>query len=95
MSDIQKLTKDALEESLSSLAGWSVVDGELFREFKFNDFVEAFGFMTRVALIAESVGHHPDWDNVYNRVRIRLSTHDAGGLTSRDTEMAARINSLF
>jgi 4a-hydroxytetrahydrobiopterin dehydratase len=74
---------------------WAVADGRLQREFRFRDFVDAFAFMTRVALIAEAIGHHPDWSNVYNRVLITLTTHDAGGLTDLDVQMARRIDALI
>lgn len=74
---------------------WAVADGRLQREFRFRDFIDAFSFMTRVALIAEAIGHHPDWSNVYNRVLITLTTHDAGGLTDLDVQMARRIDALI
>ena len=80
-----------------SLPGWSLVDGRdaIARGFQFRDFSEAWGFMNRVALLAESQGHHPDWSNVWNRVRIELSTHDAGGLTDNDVTLARAINALL
>lgn len=78
-----------LEES-----GWERQEGSLYREFRFANFVEAFSFMTSVALIAERMNHHPDWSNVYNVVRIRLSTHDAGGITDKDFALAAAISAL-
>ena len=68
--------------------------GKLFRELVFENFNQAFGFMTRVALVAESMNHHPEWSNVYNRVRIHLTTHEAGGLTQRDLDLAARIDAF-
>jgi len=71
---------------------WRVGDGRLQRSFRFRDFVDALSFMTKVALLAEAMGHHPDWSNVYNRVTIALTTHDAGGLTALDAELAARID---
>ena len=74
---------------------WAVADGRLQREFRFSDFVDAFAFMTRVALIAEAMGHHPDWSNVYNRVMITLTTHDAGGLTDLDVQLAQRIDAIL
>jgi 4a-hydroxytetrahydrobiopterin dehydratase len=89
---------DAERGSLASrLPGWSVVDGRdaITRNFQFRDFSEAWGFMSRVALLAESQNHHPDWSNVYNRVRIELSTHDAGGLTDNDLKLAEAINVLL
>ncbi len=85
-------------EQISALAGelpqWSLVDGKLHRELRFADFNEAFGFMTRVALIAETMGHHPEWFNVWNRVVIDLTTHDAGGLSTLDLELAQRIDAM-
>jgi 4a-hydroxytetrahydrobiopterin dehydratase len=79
------------------LPGWSLVAGReaIERSFKFRNFNEAWGFMNRVALLAESQGHHPDWSNVWNRVRIELSTHDAGGLTDNDVKLAQAINVLL
>jgi 4a-hydroxytetrahydrobiopterin dehydratase len=74
--------------------GWEVVDGKLHREFSFGDFVEAFGFMSRCALVAEKMDHHPEWSNVWNRVTVDLVTHDAGGITDRDVTLAARMNEL-
>jgi 4a-hydroxytetrahydrobiopterin dehydratase len=72
-----------------------VVGSKLHRDFRFASFVEAFGFMTQVALIAERLGHHPEWTNVYNRVAIDLSTHDRGGITELDREFARRVNALL
>jgi 4a-hydroxytetrahydrobiopterin dehydratase len=79
------------------LPGWSLVDGRdaIMRSFQFRDFSEAWGFMNRVALLAESQNHHPDWSNVWSRVRIELSTHDAGGLTDNDVRLAQAINALL
>lgn len=74
--------------------GWQVVGGKLHREFRFASFVEAFGFMAQVALIAEALGHHPEWSNVYNRVTIDLTTHDQGGIGPLDREFARRVNAL-
>jgi 4a-hydroxytetrahydrobiopterin dehydratase len=73
-------------------AGWNVVAGKLHRELEFHDFVEAFGFIAMVAVLAEKANHHPDWSNSWNKVVIDLTSHDAGGLTDRDYELAARIN---
>jgi 4a-hydroxytetrahydrobiopterin dehydratase len=90
------LTVEDREEALNALPGWSY-DHEaraIRRSFRFRDFSEAFGFMTRVALAAEKADHHPDWSNVWNRVEIALTTHDAGGLTRRDVELAAAIDAL-
>ncbi|MEM8848596.1 MAG: 4a-hydroxytetrahydrobiopterin dehydratase [Pseudomonadota bacterium] len=76
------------------MSTWTEENGALTRQFKFKDFSEAWAFMTRVALIAETMDHHPEWSNVYNKVDIRLTTHDAGGLTDLDREMAKRIDAL-
>ena len=74
--------------------GWTVVDGKLHRELTFADFSEAFGFMARVALIAEQLDHHPDWSNSWNRVSIDIVNHDMGGITDRCVELAQRVNRL-
>lgn len=89
-----KLGPGELEAALQELPGWSLREGKLHRELRFRDFSEAFGFMTRVALEAERRDHHPDWSNVWNRVVIDLWTHDAGGITQNDVELAARIQAL-
>lgn len=88
------LDDDELREALSTLDGWTVEDGKLHRELRFESFVRAFGFMASVALVAESRDHHPEWRNVYNRVTIDLTTHDAGGLTKKDVELARAIDAL-
>jgi len=88
------LTSAQIDNALNELSGWTLKDDHLHREFKFKSFVEAFGFMSSVALIAESIGHHPIWLNVYDRVTIDLTTHDSGGITSLDVELAKRINGL-
>jgi 4a-hydroxytetrahydrobiopterin dehydratase len=89
-----KLAPDALREALAELDDWSLVDGKLHREYRFPDFVSAFGFMTRAALVAESMNHHPEWSNVYGRVVVDLLTHDAGGITPLDLELARRMDAL-
>ena len=89
---------DAERASLTkTLPGWSLVEGHeaIARNFQFRDFNEAWGFMSRVALLAESQNHHPEWSNVWNRVRIELSTHDAGGLTGNDVKLAKAIDALL
>ena len=79
-----------------SVSGWTVnPDGKLQREFNFTDFNEAFGFMTRVALKAEQENHHPEWSNVYSKVKIELITHDAGSITDKDRNLATYINSIL
>jgi 4a-hydroxytetrahydrobiopterin dehydratase len=89
-----KLSPQQIKAAILPLKDWSVVDGKLRREYQFRDFIEAFGFMTRAALIAQSMDHHPEWFNVYNKVRIDLSTHDAGGISELDIELAGRLDAL-
>ncbi len=79
---------------LESLPDWTIENGKLRRAFAFRDFIEAFGFMTRVAMVAEKMDHHPEWSNVYNRVTVDLTTHDAGGLTELDFALAAAMDDL-
>ena len=92
----QKLTADARKAALAKLAGWSDVAGRdaIARTFTFRDFNQAFGFMTRAALVAEKMDHHPEWFNVYKTVEVTLSTHDAGGVTERDVQLAEAMNKL-
>jgi 4a-hydroxytetrahydrobiopterin dehydratase len=89
-----KLTADDKASALAKLNGWSEVEGRdaIRRSLRFADFSEAFGFMTRVALAAEKMDHHPEWFNVWNRVDITLSTHDAGGVTKKDIDLARAID---
>ena len=89
-----KLTAEERAVALTSLPGWTYDAGRdaLLRDFKFKDFSEAFAFMTRVALLAQAADHHPEWSNVYNKVSIALSTHDAGGVSAKDTALAAAID---
>lgn len=91
---IKRLEASEIELALSSLSGWSLREGKLHRTFKFADFVHAFGFMTKVALIAERMDHHPEWSNVYNTVSVDLTTHDCKGLSARDVKLAAAISGL-
>ena len=94
---IATLTQEQRAAALAELPEWTVVaepDG-ISRRFVFGDFVAAFGFMTRVAIVAEKADHHPEWSNVYNRVDIILTTHDAGGLSQRDVDLAHAINGLL
>jgi 4a-hydroxytetrahydrobiopterin dehydratase len=90
---IARLTDEARAKALAGLAGWRPVEGRdaIHKAFKFKDFKDAFAFMTRVALKAEQMNHHPEWCNVYNTVTVTLSTHDAGGLTERDVKLAEYI----
>ena len=89
-----KLSEKEIAAGLATLPGWSIVNGKLHKEFRFDNFSEAFAFMTRVALIAEQMNHHPDWSNVYNRVVIDLVTHDEGGISTRDLEFAGKAEGL-
>jgi 4a-hydroxytetrahydrobiopterin dehydratase len=93
---ISKLTGDVRKQALSQLSGWTELTGRdaIFKSFQFRDFVEAWGFMSRVALTAEAANHHPEWSNVWNKVDITLSTHDAGGLSERDVKLAKQIDAL-
>jgi 4a-hydroxytetrahydrobiopterin dehydratase len=89
-----KLTAKKIESALKGLPGWSVVEGKLHREYKFKDFVHAFGFMATAAVAIEARNHHPEWSNVWNRVTVDLTTHDAKGITEKDTDLAALLESL-
>jgi len=89
------LTDQEITDMLGALRGWSIINGKLHKEFRFKDFVESFGFMSSVALIAEGMNHHPEWSNVYNRVVIDLTTHDAGGITEFDVHFAVRVEALL
>lgn len=91
---VKKLADAEIQQRLAQVNGWTVQDGKLHKEFQFDTFVTAFGFMTQLALIAESMNHHPEWFNVYNRVTIDLMTHDAGGISELDFEWAARADAL-
>lgn len=88
------LSNEEIAARLPGLSGWRHEQGKLVRAFRFKNFVEAFGWMTRVALAAEKLDHHPDWKNVYNRVEVELHTHDAGGITEYDFALATRMNEL-
>src|SRR6185437_15042498 len=95
MAQPKKLDRSEIETGLKNLPGWKLnSQGRLERELKFKTFPEAFSFMTRVSFDAEQLNHHPDWSNSYNRVRIELSTHDAGGITELDLELARRISAI-
>ena len=90
----EKLSPQAVDEALKELDGWNVADGgaAIARTFDFRNFSEAFGFMTRVALAAEKMDHHPNWSNVYKTVEVKLSTHDSGGVTELDVKLARQMN---
>ena len=92
----KQLSPHEIREKLSELEGWELAndDKAIRRQFRFKDFSEAFGFMSRAALAAEKLDHHPDWSNVYNRVEVVLTTHDTGGLTELDFKLAAAMDKL-
>jgi 4a-hydroxytetrahydrobiopterin dehydratase len=91
-----KLTADALKAALAKLAGWSEVAGRdaISKKYEFKDFNDAFGFMTRAALVAEKMDHHPEWFNVYKTVQVTLSTHDVGGVTELDVKLAEAMDKI-
>lgn len=93
----KRLDKDEIRTALDVLDGWTLAEGgdAITRSFTFRNFSEAFAFMTRVALAAEKMDHHPDWSNVYKTVAVKLNTHDAGGLTALDFELAGKMNRIF
>lgn len=91
----QKLSEEEIASRLAALEGWSLVNGKLHRAFECKDFVAAFGCMTRVALVAEAMNHHPEWSNVWNKVTVDLSTHSIGGISQLDFELAAKIAQIF
>ena len=94
MARPKKLEESAIRGALAALPGWTLSNGKLHRELRFADFVQAFGFMASAALVAEAMNHHPEWSNVYARVVIDLVTHDAGGVTELDLELARRMSEL-
>jgi len=89
---MSKFSASELKDALASLPGWTVADGKLHKEYKFTDFIHAFGFMATSALGIEKMNHHPEWFNVYNQVTVDLSTHDAGGITSKDVKLAKLLD---
>jgi len=91
---MMKLSQTDIDEELKNLPGWSVVNEKLHKEFQFDSFNQAFGFMTRAAMEIEKMNHHPEWFNVYNKITIELTTHDAGGITKNDVNLARILNSL-
>jgi len=94
MAAPSRLTDTEVAARLPALPGWTLVAGKLHKAFVFSDFAEAWGFMSAVALVAETMGHHPEWSNVWNRVIVDLTTHDAGGISALDFDLAARMNTL-
>ena len=89
-----RLSQIDIDEELKNLSGWSVANEKLHKEFQFDSFNQAFGFMTRAAMEIEKMNHHPEWFNVYNKITIELITHDAGGITKNDVSLAKILNSL-
>ena len=89
------LQDEELKELVYKIPGWEIKSEQIQREFNFSDFIEAFSFMTKVALLCEKYNHHPNWDNVYSKVIIKLSTHDLGGITNLDQTLASEINKIF
>ena len=94
MAGPKALDEKRIAEAVAGLDGWAIVKGKLHKEFQFADFVAAFSFMTAVALCAERKNHHPEWFNVYKTVRVDLATHDAGGVTELDVELAREMDAL-
>jgi 4a-hydroxytetrahydrobiopterin dehydratase len=92
---MQRLSDDEVQHRLRSAPGWERKGNSIVKQFRFTDFTQAFGWMSSIALCAERLNHHPDWKNVYNRVEVELSTHDAGGITERDFELAGQMDARF
>lgn len=91
---MRKANEPEIQKTIDELGTWSVENGKLHREYKFPSFVQAFGFMTQVALLAERAAHHPEWFNVYNRVVVDLTTHEAGGITQKDLDLAREMEQI-
>jgi 4a-hydroxytetrahydrobiopterin dehydratase len=94
MANRTRLSEEEIRSALAALPAWSVVEGKLRREYKFRDFTYAFGFMATAATAIEKRDHHPQWLNVYNRVTVELTTHDAGGITAKDIELAQVLEEI-
>lgn len=89
-----KLSEEQIRKELASLQGWTLANGKLHKDFTFEDFIEAFGFMCKASMYIEKMNHHPEWFNVYNKISVDLVTHDAGGITQNDIDLARTLNSL-
>jgi 4a-hydroxytetrahydrobiopterin dehydratase len=89
-----KATESDIQKAIAELGSWTIKDGKLHREYQFGDFVQAFGFMSQVALLAERAAHHPEWFNVYNRVVVDLTTHEAQGITQKDFDLAREMEDI-
>ena len=92
---MMSLSQNEIVKELEKLPGWSLKNDKLHKEFQFDNFNQAFGFMTRAAMEIEKMNHHPEWFNVYNRISVELTTHDAGGITDNDVNLARILNSLI
>ena len=92
---LTKLSSEEINNELNNLSGWNIIDGKLHKDFQFENFNQAFGFMTRAAMEIEKINHHPEWFNVYNKLSVDLMTHDAGGITKNDIDLAKILNSLY
>jgi 4a-hydroxytetrahydrobiopterin dehydratase len=95
MGKTAKLSEEQARQRLGEIAGWEIREGKLHRELAFDSFVQAFGFMASMALVSESMNHHPEWFNVYSKVVVDLTTHDAGGISEKDFAWAAAANKLL
>jgi 4a-hydroxytetrahydrobiopterin dehydratase len=91
---VSKVTETEIQEALAELTSWTVAGGKLHREYAFRDFIQAFGFMTQVALLAERAAHHPEWFNVYRNVVVDLTTHEAQGITHKDLDLARKMEQI-
>ena len=92
---IERANSETIQAFIAEHSGWSLAHDKLHREFKFRDFIEAFGFMSRVAILAERANHHPEWFNVYNKVVVDLTTHEAGGISEKDFALALEMDQLI
>jgi 4a-hydroxytetrahydrobiopterin dehydratase len=92
---VEKMNRDQVEQKLNDLPGWTLENEKLHRELKFKNFVEAFGFMSQAAILAEKMNHHPEWSNVYSNVVIDLATHEVDGISQRDFDLASQMNDVL
>ena len=91
---LEKLSDEQIRKELTNIPGWNVMNGKLHKDFVFKDFIDAFGFMSKAAIHIEKMNHHPEWLNVYNKIKVDLVTHDADGITQNDINLAKILNSL-